>query len=184
MVPALQGIMNQQDTEKLLYHILRFNTTSYGIESNNGWVNIDNLIYKVNFQHGDDILDRMLIYKIIKNNKKFSINFMKTKIKANHVEGEQQMVLKKAIPPDMLYFKTNRKITTHGKFVITPEKEEKFLSLSTSPMANNNNIVVEVDSRQMFAAGYVFYISDTGDFMTEKINSKFVKNVRSFNNGD
>lgn len=175
--------MNQQDVEKLLYHILMFNTNAYKFETKNGWVNIDELVYNVNFQHGKELLDRILIYKITKDNPKFTVNMFRTKIRANPIKNEKQSVLKKAIPPDVLYYKTNRKLVTHGKYVIVPEGDERFLQLTTSPLANEHGLVFEIDSRQMFAAGYAFYISNTGMFMTEKITSKFVKNVRINNNG-
>ncbi len=175
--------MNQHDAEKLLYHILRFSTSSYGIEVNDGWVNIDSLIYKVNFQHGEDIFDRVLIRKITKDNNRFSINFMRTKIKANVVDGEQYVALKKAIPPDKLYYKKKELFHPTGKYVITPENNEKLLQLSANPEANGCATIIEVDSRQMFAAGHTFYILDSGDYMTDKINSQFVKNIRSYNNG-
>ena len=175
--------MNQQDVEKLLYHILMFNTNAYKFESKNGWVNIDELIYNVNFQHGKELLDRILVYKITKDNPKFTINLFRTKIKANPINGEKQIVLKKAIPPDVLYYKTNRKLVTRGQYIITPDNDEKFLQLTASPLADDYNLIFEIDSRQMFAAGYVFYISNAGMFMTEKITSKFVKNVRMNKDG-
>jgi RNA:NAD 2'-phosphotransferase (TPT1/KptA family) len=175
--------MTQNDAEKLLYHILRFSTASYGLESNDGWVNIDSLVYKVNFQHGEDIFDRVLIRKITKDNNRFSINFMRTKIKANIIEGEGQVALKKAIPPDRLFYKTNKPFSYTGKYVILPENGEKLLQLGVNPEANGHSTVIEIDSRQMFAAGHVFYILDSGNYMTDKIKSQFVKNIRSNYNG-
>ena len=182
-VPAFVLIMTQNDAEKLLYHILRFSTAAYGLECKDGWVNIDSLVYKVNFQHGEDIFDRILIRKITKDNNKFAVNLMRTKIKANIIEGEVQMALKKAIPPDRLFYKTNKPFSYTGKYIIMPENGEKLLQLVVDATADNYSTIVEIDSRQMFAAGHVFYILESGNYMTDKIKSQFVKNVRSNYNG-
>ena len=76
--------MKKQELENLLYIALRFKPEHYGIKTNaEGWANIDDLIYRINFLHGQDLLDRISLYGLIKNNPKFTLNVFKTKIKAN-----------------------------------------------------------------------------------------------------
>ena len=171
--------MKKNELENLLYIALRFKPEYYGLNLDpDGWMNIDVLIYRINFLHGQDVLDKIGLYQIAKNNPRFSINVFKTKIKANVVDCVVDETIKKTLPPDTLYYISQTPIKVHNKLVILPEENAKYVVLKTSlPYGINKSCVLRIDSRQMSAAGYKFYLASNGDFLTERVSVKFIRYI-------
>ena len=59
-----------------------------------------------------------------------------------------------------------------------PKNGAKHIVLLKKVPDNTPGMVLLVDSRQMFAAGYEFFLSHNGDILTERIPGKFVKMVK------
>lgn len=171
--------MKKQELENLLYIALRFKPEHYGIKTNaEGWANIDDLIYRINFLHGQDLLDRISLYGLIKNNPKFTLNVFKTKIKANYVEGIVGETMKKTIPPDVLYYVSEDYLKIHNRFVLMPEEGQKYVILKTEyPYGTPRSHILVIDTRQMSAAGYKFYLASNGDYLTERVSVKFIRSM-------
>jgi putative RNA 2'-phosphotransferase len=171
--------MKRKELENLLYIALRFKPEQYGIRLNSdGWTPIDELIYKINFLNGEEILDRTLLYKIVNGNSKFTINIFKTKIKANKVEGFVHDVLQKTVPPDILYYISQQPLVLDRQFVLQPEGNSQYVVLKNNyPYGVNRNCIAIIDSRQMLAAGYKFYLNNNGDFLTDAITVQFIKQL-------
>ena len=172
--------MRKSELENLIYIALRFKPDYYGIMvGQDGWVKIDEFIYKINFSHGANIIDRIGLYQIAKKNPKFSINAFKTKIKANAIDGvAEPITIKKTLPPDVLYYVSETSFKISPKEIILPKNGAKHIVLLKKVPDNTSGMVLLVDSRQMFAAGYEFFLSHNGDILTERIPGKFVKMVK------
>lgn len=170
--------MRKSEVENLIYVALRFKSEEYGIVvDSEGWTKIDNFIYRINFLHGTNIIDRIALYSIVKHNPKFTMNVFKTKLKANKLKSEEAPItLKKTLPPDQVYGFISYEFEFHSKQIIKPEPGNKFVVLATKRPENvDGKRIIIVDSRQMLAAGYTFYLSHDGDILTEKVPCKFVK---------
>ena len=170
--------MKQSELENLMYVALRFKPDYYGINlSADGWTSIDAFIYRINFLHGENILDRILLYQIVKKNPRFSINAFRTKIKANIVNDEvAATTMRKTLPPDKLWYVLQDGDNFSDKFVILPRKNEKYVVLkSRYPVQERPENILLIDARQMSAAGYAFYLLQNGDILTERVSGKFVR---------
>lgn len=170
--------MRKSEVENLIYVALRFKPEEYGIVvDSEGWTKIDDFIYRINFLHGANIIDRIALYSIVKHNPKFTMNVFKTKLKANKLKNEEAPItLKKTLPPDQVYGFINCDFEFHSKQIVKPEPGTKFVVLlSRQPKDVDGKRIIIVDSRQMLAAGYAFYLSHDGDILTEKVPCKFAK---------
>ena len=168
--------MRKSEVENLIYVALRFKPDAYGITlDRDGWTKIDDLIYKINFLHGATIIDRSALFKITKRNPKFTTNLFKTQIKANKFKDEEnQLTLKRTLPPDTLYCVLNEGFVFHSKQIIKPCDGDKFVVLKTvRPGGVDPSRIVVIDSRQMLAAGYSFYLAHNGDILIERVPCKF-----------
>ena len=85
--------MRKSEVENLIYVALRFKSDEYGIVvDSEGWTKIDDFIYRINFLHGANIIDRIALYSIVKHNPKFTMNVFKTKLKANKLKNEEEVL--------------------------------------------------------------------------------------------
>ena len=169
--------MDIKQIEQTLYIATRFKPEYYGIVvSHDGWMNVGTVIQRINFVHGYNMIDRGILNKIVKNNPKFEVNAFKTKIKANKInnaEEVQSQKIKKTIPPDFLYYQSETSISP--KIGIRPNEGEQYVVLKTDyPQKGKANLIYKIDSQKMFAAGHVFFITDSGDVLTAAVGPKFV----------
>lgn len=169
--------MDIKQIEQTLYIALRFKPEYYGIIiSHDGWVSIRRVIERINFVHGYNMIDKATVNKIVKNNPKFEVNTLRTKIKANKTEEKEVQKIKKTIPPDVLYYVCLKPID--HKVGIKPNDGEQYVVLKQEyPDNYGPQSVLKIDSRKMFAAGYVFFLTDSGDVLTATVGPKFITGI-------
>lgn len=167
--------MQTKDLETLLYTAIKYKSAYYGIRSVKGWVSIDELIYRINFLECKEILTASKIYEIAKNNPKFTMNFFRTKIRANQITTCSDLGLHKAIPPTSLFLISEKPLKTGADKSIVPFDGDEHIKLVDNPPSKiDPRHILVVNSEQMCVAGYIFFISNTQDWYVTNIPIRFV----------
>jgi RNA:NAD 2'-phosphotransferase (TPT1/KptA family) len=169
--------MDIKKLETIVYEALTTKTKHYGLNKNKGgWVKTSELIERVNFMNGFDELDENVIFKIVYKNPHYDTNLFRSKIRVTS-KAIQRETYRAVIPPDKLFYKTNKRYDTDTSFIITPSEGTKYLELSSKEDLTNTNFVLTIDAHTMFSAGYKFYMLDN-KYYIEKLPSKFILKVR------
>lgn len=168
--------MELKKIAQIVYEALTTKTTYYGIKVDaSGWAKTKQLIERINFMLGNDILDNDVIFQIVYKNPQYSTNLFRTKIRANITENKN--VFKSVIPPDKLYYKTNRRYNIDENFIITPAENSKYIELTSDEESSQANFVLIISAGKMFTAGYKFYTKNN-KYYTEKLPSSFIIKIR------
>ena len=169
--------MDIKNLEKIVYDALTIKTKHYGLNPDkSGWIKTRDLVERVNFMNGIDDLNEDTIFQIVYNNPNYSTNLFRTKIKANKKATKKESY-RTVIPPDILYYKSNKRYDISEAFIVTPCDGVKYLELTHEDNFTESAFVITVDTRTMFAAGYKFYTLN-GKYYTEKLPSKFILKIR------
>ena len=169
--------MDIKKLEKIVYEALTTKTKHYGLKPNKGgWVKTNDLIERVNFMNGFDELNTDTIFQIVYNNPNYSTNLFRSKIRIN-VNNAKKETYRTVIPPDKLYYKTNKRYDTASTFVIMPDENEQYVELFDVEDMSDTNFTLTIDARTMFAAGYKFHMLH-GKYYIDKLPSKFIIKVR------
>lgn len=169
--------MDIKKLETIVYEALTTKTKHYGLNKNkSGWVKTNELIERINFMNGFDELDEDVIFKIIYKNPNYETNLFRSKIRAT-ARATQRETYRAVIPPDRLFYKTNKRYDIDAAFIITPIEGSKYLELSSREDLANTNFTLVVDAHTMFNAGHKFYILND-KYYVEKLPSKFILKVR------
>jgi putative RNA 2'-phosphotransferase len=167
--------MTKKELEGLLYTALRFKSEYYGIKLDpKGWVTVDSLLYRLNFVFGQDLISKAELLSVTSNNPKFEVSLFNRKIKANIVDQPAEMI--KSIPPDLLYIISSKKVNQYGFYPTPPSKCVKLYSAVKENTPDDH--VWVVDSRKMFIAGHQFFLTDDGNWLTEKVSPNFISIFR------
>lgn len=185
--------MNEIKLSRYLSYLLRHKPETLNLYvDKNGYVNVDELIQRVNsVEKYKNQLTKEILEEIVKNDDKqrYSYNEDKTKIRA--VQGHSFIVdtVKKGIPPTVLYHGTtsssyelikkkgiNKMTRTYvhlSKDVETAEKVAK-----RHVKTKDTIVVLVIDTKKMLADGYTFYVAENGVWLTEHIPTKYIhKNI-------
>lgn len=168
---------------RFLAMILRHKPEVAGIKlDEHGWAQVEQLLDAFN---KIDAFDRSMLEQIVANDDKqrFSFNKDKTQIRANqghsvHVDVE----LKEAVPPEILYHGTGVKyldgINRQGLIA----KQRLYVHLSKNAETAYNvgkrhgqPFIYAVLAGAMARAGYRFYLSENGVWMTKYVPKDFLK---------
>ncbi|QEC66891.1 RNA 2'-phosphotransferase [Panacibacter ginsenosidivorans] len=169
---------------KLLSYILRHKPEEYGIElGENGYTNVDELITKLN-AHNENISFEILQHIVDTNNKKrFAFNEDLTKIRASQGHSvDVELGYTEQQPPEILYHGTVE------KFLIAIMKDglqkmkrhhvhlsaDKTIATKVAER-RGKPIILEIKAAEMFAAGYTFYHSDNGVWLTDHVPVEFIE---------
>jgi len=166
-------------TGKFLSLILRHDPAMIGLTlDRGGWANVDELIKKIDISSG-------VLNEIVESNnkKRYSFNENKTKIRANQGHSIQvDLGLDSVEPPELLYHGTATRflkgIFEEGLKKMT--RQHVHLSLDKDTAINvgkrhGNVIVLKVEAKKMYDDGYAFYVSENGVWLTEEVNSKYLR---------
>ena len=176
--------MNTKEEIKLsktLSYILRHKPEKFNIElDKNGWVNITELISKLN--QGITYEDIKLV---VDNNdrKRFIISDDNKKIRANQGHSlKVDLNLKAVVPPVELYHGTADKNinSIKKKGLVKGNRHHVHLSLNKDTAVNvgkryGNPIVLIVDCKQMYKDNIKFYKSENDVWLTDYIDPKYIK---------
>ncbi|MFI3254218.1 MAG: RNA 2'-phosphotransferase [Eubacteriales bacterium] len=176
--------MDNEHFGKYLSYILRHNPQKIGVNMcENGWVSVDELVYKIN-QNNSEQIDISVLYEIVENNnkKRYSFNSDKTKIRANqghsiHVDVE----LKEITPPNTLYHGTATKyegsidkdglIAKTRLYVHLSENIETALNVGKR---HGTPLIYEIDCKSMVDENNIFYLSENNVWLTKYVPSRFL----------
>lgn len=169
--------MDIKKLETIVYEALTTKTKHYGLNKNkSGWVKTGELIERVNFMNGFDELDEDVIFKIVYKNPNYDTNLFRSKIRVT-AKAAQRETYRAVIPPDQLFYKTNKRYDTSSSFIIMPSEGSQYLELTAKEDLSNTNFTLTIDAHTMFTAGYKFYTLNDKYYIA-KLPSKFILKVR------
>jgi putative RNA 2'-phosphotransferase len=172
--------------DRFLSLILRHKPESAGIIlDKNGWTNVDVLISKLQ-DLGYDIDDDIL-YDIVDTNDKQRFKFSEdyTKIRASQGHSvDVDLQLKSQVPPVVLYhgtvesalkgiFKDGLKRVKRHAVHLSHET----VTATKVGSRRGDAIILEIDSKKMYADGIKFYKSENGVWLVEEVPPKYIKKI-------
>ena len=164
--------------------ILRHKPETIGISlDQHGWANVDELINGIN-KTDDYHIDMGILEEIVRtdNKQRYSFNEDKTKIRANQGHSVNVDVeLKEAEPPEQLFHGTGEKyVASIRKEGLIP-KSRLYVHLSKDKETaekvgarHGKPHIFFVHSGKMFRAGYKFYLSENGVWLTKSVPPEFL----------
>ena len=149
-----------------------------------GWANVDELITGINGTGRK--IDKVLLEKIVREDSKqrYSFNEEKTKIRAN--QGHSIYVdvgLKEQEPPEYLYHGTSDRFLESIKQQGLRKMNRLYVHLSkdietaliVGKRHGGNPVVLKIYSKDMYQDGNMFYLSENGVWLTEKVDIKYMR---------
>jgi putative RNA 2'-phosphotransferase len=165
-------------TSKFLSLVLRHKPEEIGLQMNEeGWANVNELLEKA-VHHGMTISPALLDEVVNTNDKKrFAFNADKSQIRANQGHSVDINLNLEAIkPPPVLYHGTATRFleSIKEKGLLAGDRQHVHLSanqeVAVSVGARHGQpIVITVNAEQMAKDGLLFYVSDNGVWLTEKV---------------
>ena len=164
--------------------ILRHKPETIGISlDQHGWANVDELINGIN-KTDDYHIDMGILEEIVRtdNKQRYSFNEDKTKIRANQGHSiNVDVELKEAEPPEQLFHGTGEKyVASIRKEGLIP-KSRLYVHLSKDKETaekvgarHGKPHIFFVHSGKMFRAGYKFYLSENGVWLTKAVPPEFL----------
>lgn len=164
---------------KKITYLLRHNPDGLVIDKN-GYVSVPSFLSKVGITQSD--LDHIVDTN---DKKRLAYNDDKTKIRASQGHSIKVDVELKAVrPPRTLYHGTtpdnynNIMKTGLNKMkrlhVHLSDDEDVAYSVGKRYSKYKEPIILEIDSAEMYADGYKFYLSENGVWLTDNVPSKYI----------
>lgn len=163
---------------KFLALVLRHKPETIGIELDaHGWADVAELIEAAR-QFGCPLtLERL--HGIVESNDKKRFQFNDDRIKIRAAQGHSTDVdleLNRANPPDVLYHGTASRFLDSIRSTGLAKQKRHHVHLSSEVKTAisvggryGKPVVLKVDSRQMVADGYVFFLSENGVWLTDSV---------------
>lgn len=175
----------EKDLEQLsrfLSFILRHKPESIGIAlDEHGWANVEELLAGINEQH---FIDMEMLEEIVAtdNKQRYSFNEDKTLIRANQGHSiPVDVELEKKEPPEYLWHGTGEKYVVYIKEQGLLPKSRLYVHLSADyetavkvGTRHGKPVIFKISSRQMAAAGYEFYCSVNGVWLTKSVPVEYL----------
>jgi len=173
---------NIKQTSKFLSLLLRHKPETIGLKlDENGWADMDELIKKSK-KRG---LTRALIERVVEQDDKQRFSIKGNRIRAN--QGHSLAIdlgLKAVTPPEVLYHGTaTRFLDSIMKMGLTKQKRQhvhlsKEIETATRVgMRHGKVVILEVDAKRMYEAGYLFYLSENGVWLTDVVPKEFLREM-------
>lgn len=168
---------------KYLSYILRHAPSAANVElDDNGYVRIDALINGIK-QTGRNT-DLAELETIVANDGKgrFSFNEDRTEIRANYGHSVAVNLQMRAVaPPEFLYHGTAKKFLDGIAAEGIKKQSRNFVHLSADLQTasevgarHGQSAVLQIAAQQMHRDGFVFYLSDSGVWLTEFVPSEYI----------
>ena len=175
--------MGVKETSKYMSLILRHKPETIGISlDEHGWANVDKLIAGISKTHE---INMDILEEIVSSDEKqrYSFNDDKTKIRANQGHSIQVDVeLEEKEPPMILWHGTGEKfvasideqglIPKSRLYVHLSQDEETAFKVGTR---HGKPVLYMVKAADMFKAGYKFYLSKNGVWLTKEVPVKYLE---------
>ena len=179
-------IMNEKETKrisKFLSLILRHKPHIIDIQLNEeGWADVDELLEKWKNQREAITLEQLQY--VVENNDKqrFTFNDDQTKIRANQGHSiDIQLNLEAQIPPETLYHGTATRFldAIFEKGLIKGKRQHVHLSLDSETATkvgkrHGKLAMLLVQSGEMHEAGFEFYLSKNGVWLTDHVPPEYL----------
>ncbi len=176
---------NLTTTSKFLSLILRHKPETIDVKlDENGWLEISKLIKNAN-QHGNSITLELLHDVVATSDKRrFMLSEDGLKIRANqgHSVENVDLQLESIAPPDVLYHGTVAQFIASIREQGLQKRSRNHVHLSSElstasqvGMRRGKPIVLVINSEQMHDAGYQFFQSANGVWLTEAVPVEFIE---------
>ena len=167
-----------KQTSKFMSLVLRHKPEEIGLLlDEHGWANLQELIEKMNAAGAS--ADMEMIKMIVETNdkKRFAFNEDKTMIRANQGHSiDVDVKLKATLPPDILYHGTATRFEEIIMQMGLTKQQRQHVHLSglkeTAVNVGSRHgkpLVFEVNAKGMAEAGFVFYLSENGVWLTDHV---------------
>jgi len=168
---------------KFLSLVLRHQPETIGIIlEENGWVNVNELIHKIN-QNGFSITKDILDYVVETNSKKrFAYNEDQSMIRASQGHSvEIDLGYKAEVPPLVLYHGTaetnatsilNDGIQKRNRHHVHLSKDEE--TARKVGMRHGKPVIFEIAANDMSNKGFIFYVSENGVWLTDFVPPEYL----------
>ena len=184
----LSNYINEKNVEdvrlsRFLSLILRHKPQEVGLELDaNGWINVNDLIAAIN--KTKRYINREILERIVSEDdkKRYSFDETKTKIRANQGHSVKVDVeLKEVEPPQYLYHGTARKniCSINKKGILASSRLYVHLSADydtayTVGTRHGEPLVLKINAKEMYKAGYKFYLSENKVWLTTRVPTEFL----------
>lgn len=175
--------MKTRKVSKLLSYVLRHKPEAYQLDMDkNGWVDLNQLINKVNQNGGQ--LNLELIQEVVANNDKqrFKLDLTNHRIRANQGHSINiNLELQEQTPPECLYHGTSvdtipkikatgiKKMNRHLVHLSQDESTAKIVG-----SRHGRPAVLKVKAQRMHAQGLKFFLSENGVWLTDFVDPDFI----------
>ena len=177
--------MATNKTSKFIALILRHNPEAIGITlDEHGWANVEELIDGISKQQPFTMADLEEIVAT-DNKQRYSFNEDKTLIRANQGHSiPVDVELPEKEPPEYLWHGTGEKYTKSIDKIGLIPKSRLYVHLSADEQTakavgkrHGKLAMYKVKSGEMFKAGYKFYLSVNGVWLTKAVPSQYLERI-------
>ena len=172
---------------KCISYCLRHGAEKIGLKiSNQGYVNVHDLIQQVNAQGFN--INRDILDKIVAADEKgrYSYSHDKTEIRANqgHSIDDVKLTFEKKIPPVTLYHGTSSSALEGIKKTGIQRMKRHHVHLtedintaSSVGMRHGSEVIIAIDTRDMVKNKIDFFKSENGVWLTNFVNIEYFKEI-------
>lgn len=176
--------MNHKHISKFLSLVLRHKPQQIGLQLDaHGWADVDELITRCNAHH--IALNFELLEEIVVTNDKqrFAFNADLTKIRANQGHSiAVDLALQLVQPPEKLYHGTVAEFIEAIKANGLQKMSRQHVHLSSDEATavkvgsrRGKPVILTVDAGAMHEAGFLFYLSENGVWLTDHVPATFIE---------
>lgn len=162
--------------------ILRHKPEAIGISlDEHGWANVNDLIAGI---AKDNEFNMDILEEIVRTDEKqrYSFNFDKTLIRANQGHSiPVDVELEEKVPPEILWHGTGEKYVDSIEAQGLIPKSRLYVHLSRDEITavkvgqrHGNPVLYQIKAKKMFEAGYRFYLSVNGVWLTKEVPVKYL----------
>lgn len=177
--------MTKNETSKFIALILRHKPETIGITlDEHGWANVEELVAGIAKQQA---FDRDMLEEIVRTDSKmrYSFNEDHTLIRANQGHSiPVDVELEEKTPPDILWHGTGEKYVSSINAQGLIPKSRLYVHLSADydtavkvGSRHGKPVVYTVSAGDMQKAGYQFYQSVNGVWLTKRVPAEFLKKI-------
>ncbi len=177
--------MTKNETSKFIALILRHKPETIGITlDEHGWANVEELVAGIAKQQA---FDRDMLEEIVRTDSKmrYSFNEDHTLIRANQGHSiPVDVELEEKTPPDILWHGTGEKYVSSINAQGLIPKSRLYVHLSADydtavkvGSRHGKPVVYTVSAGDMQKAGYQFYQSVNGVWLTKRVPARFLKKI-------
>ena len=168
---------------KFLSLILRHKPETIGIQlDENGWTDVQILLQRI--QQSGKSIDLKTLQAVVANNdkKRFAFNDDSSKIRANQGHSLKiELGYTPQTPPDILYHGTVERFLKSIFQTGLDKRQRHHVHLSADVTTANivgkrrgNPVILRINSAQMHADNFLFYLSKNEVWLTERIPIKYI----------